>query len=102
MHWFWQDIKTGKTALHFAVESASIELTRLILESSPQLESLIDQNNYERRTALHFAVSLRTISEENSIELVKYLIAKGAKKNSKDKNRQTPRDLVSPTQLKVR
>ncbi|XP_067935498.1 uncharacterized protein [Watersipora subatra] len=95
------DNKTGKSCLHFAVESGSLDITRMVLESKCHVESLIDQKNYDRRTPLHFAVSLRRISEENKVDLVKYLISKGANKSSKDKNKLTPKDLVSPKETKI-
>jgi len=72
------------------------------LESENQLTTLINETTYESKTALHLAVSLLTISEENQIDLVKYLIAKGANKNAKDNDRKTPRDLIGITHCNVR
>lgn len=83
------------------MENGSLDLTRLILESNTQVDTLIDQRNYDHNTALHFAVGLRSISEENKIDLVRYLISKGASKNSPDKNKMTPKEHVDPKEIKV-
>lgn len=98
---FLQDIKTGKTALHFAVESGSLTLTKLILDSNTLVSTLIDKQNYDLRTALHFAVQLNNISEENKIDLVQYLLLKGASKTIKDKNKLLAKDHIQAKETKV-
>jgi len=96
-----EDRRSGKTALHFAVETGSLELTRLIVEKCGVPETLIDSKNFDRRTPLHVAVLLNTLSEDNKIDLVRYLISKGASKTAKDKDRMTPSSLVQASQTKL-
>ena len=98
-----QELRSGKTALHFAVETGSLDLTKLILENCAVPETLIDSKNFDRRTPLHVAVLLSpvTLSEDNKIDLVRYLLSKGASKSVKDKDRMTPSSLVQATQSRV-
>lgn len=76
-------------------------MTRLILDNCSVPETLIDKQNYDRRTPLHVAVLLHSLSEDNKIDLVKYLIDRGASKTVRDKDKHTPQSLVQPSQIKV-
>lgn len=79
------------------MDKGNLDIVKLIVEANASIDAV----NYERRTALHLAASLRK-EEGLKLEMCSYLISKGASKRIKDKNKDLPRSLVPPQQTRVR
>lgn len=51
--------------------------------------------------ALHLAASLNRQTHPEKLAILQYLLSKGANINSKDNNRQTPKDFVHADEVEV-
>jgi len=73
--------KDGRTPLHLAVESADVDIVKLLLDKGVEVNAKDDESGF---TALHYAARF---GNKNVAEL---LIARGADINAKDKQGHTP------------
>ncbi|RPD64662.1 ankyrin [Lentinus tigrinus ALCF2SS1-7] len=88
----------GNTALHYAASNGYLDILEHLLEYDGC--DVDPVNRIEKATPLHLALSID--DPELRAAVVESLLDAGADTNIKDKNGETPLDLVSPDDVKVR
>lgn len=83
----FQNEKTGKSALHFAVEKENKDMVKRLLE----LEADVNAQTTKGNTPLH---SLLRAEQRDTVIL---LLEKGADINAKNKDGKSPHDLADKT-----
>lgn len=93
---FMQDSKSGKTALHYAVESKEpVALVQLILSLVKNPENYVNQMTYNSQTCLHLAVGHPQIEAVEQVKLVNLLMQNKANPTLKNSSKLYPKDLTS-------
>ncbi|TFK85580.1 ankyrin [Polyporus arcularius HHB13444] len=88
----------GNTALHYAASHGYLEILEHLLEYDGCDVDL--QNRIEKATPLHLALQID--DPETRAAVVSSLLEAGADTKIKDKNGETPLDLVPPADAKLR
>lgn len=102
-----QDGKSGKTPMHYAVESKDRHLVehlfKLVNDTHPQdktyLARCINQKAFDGNTCLHIAVGLQMHDMDDHKALVRLLMKYGADTCIKNTARQTPRELAKHSEV---
>ncbi|XP_072048562.1 uncharacterized protein [Amphiura filiformis] len=89
-----QDGKSGKTALHYAVEMHKREITRLLLEQCDNAGELVNCQMYNGNTALHLIVGRHEIPVEEILRVVSTLMQFGANVSIENAEKDTAARLV--------
>eukprot|EP01027_Heterolobosea_sp_BB2_P016862 GEZU01023939.1.p1 GENE.GEZU01023939.1~~GEZU01023939.1.p1 ORF type:complete len:198 (+),score=90.44 GEZU01023939.1:155-748(+) len=83
------------SSLHYCCQRGHIEVAKILLELPGINLSL---RNFEGNTPLHLAAA--AANNNNSVELVRLLLEKGAKPDIQNKLRQTALDVAASTEIK--
>ncbi|XP_038062438.1 uncharacterized protein LOC119732931 [Patiria miniata] len=95
------DSKSGKTALHYAVELHKIDLIYILLDYCDDPGSLVNKQMYDGNTALHLIVG-RNRPEHEIINIVNLLMTRGANVGLENAAREKPLDLVHREHLEIK
>lgn len=95
------DCRSGKTALHYAVELQKIDLIYIILDECQDASRLVNAKMYNGNTALHLIVG-RAIPEELILHIVGMLMSSGANVSLSNDANEKPCDLVRRENCQVK
>lgn len=94
-----QDITSGKTPVHIAIEKRDPALLELLLAKCPKASNA---PMYNDNRPLHSAATLTGVTDAQQLELVNILLKYGADKALRNKANKLPIELVQQDRDRVR
>ncbi|XP_013420915.1 uncharacterized protein LOC106181160 [Lingula anatina] len=87
------DGKSGKTPLHYAIESKDVDLVKKMLEIKGS-DQILKIKAFDENTCLHIAAGLQMPDVDTHKRMIRLLMNKGADPNEKNHEKNKPKDLV--------